>query len=782
MPYVVRLIYNVLMHAIQVLPTLITILALAFMGFLVIRNSRDKANGMFMAFVLVDSTWLLSVFAVNYTVWGSSEYLGRFTFAMSVALLISVQAFINALLNFKHSSIYNVLVYGLGFVVFGVTLCTDFVISGVRIDQVADKLSPFPVYGRLYPIFIAYLAGGILAYILMLLRRESILERVKDITGRQLDLVTVGMVGFIVASLLTNLVLPTMFSDPWPSQFAPVGSLFLAIFFFYAITRHRLFDIRIAVVRSTIYLFLAGGLMLAYAASVNVINSFLSTSGSNEAASNALNAVVVLAIAVSFAPLKRLFDKVTGKYFFRDLYDTQEVVDKLNSILISSSDARAMLSSCEGILVDRLRLEFCFFGISTEGSEPRVFVLKNESITGKDYRYISKQILLSNEKMIIRGMPAVVRQRELQSFLERKRISAITRMTSHDDEIGFIVFGDKKSGGPISGQDIRLLSIASDQIAIAIQNSLRFEKIQNFNKTLKEEVERATRQLRYANQKLRKMDEVKDDFIGMASHQLRTPLTAVRGYASMLLDGDAGELTRAQRKMIKTTFISAHRMVYLIADMLNVSRLHTGKFIIESIPSNLADVVKSEVEQLVEMAKPREINLEYAKPKKFPTYMLDEAKIRQVIMNLIDNAIYYSPRGAAVTINLVEKPQSIEFTVVDRGIGVPKAEQHNLFSKYFRAHNAKRARPDGTGLGLFMAKKVIIAHGGAMIFKSQEGKGSTFGFTLAKSKLQVPDEPGSSTPDGQMANVAGQVPASKTDKQASRPLAKARITKVRAAR
>jgi signal transduction histidine kinase len=270
---------------------------------------------------------------------------------------------------------------------------------------------------------------------------------------------------------------------------------------------------------------------------------------------------------------------------------------------------------------------------------------------------------------------------------------------------------------------------------------LRFEEIEQFNLTLQQKIEDATKKLRRTNEKLRQLDETKDDFISMASHQLRTPLTSVKGYVSMVIDGDAGPLTPLQKKLLNQSFISAQRMVYLISDLLNVSRLRTGKFVIEPVPTNLANIVSEEVKQLVETAKGRNLELTYHKPDHFPSLMLDETKTRQVIMNFVDNAIYYTPSGGHITINLVDKPQAIELTVVDDGIGVPKVEQHHLFSKFYRANNAKRARPDGTGLGLFMAKKVVIAQGGAIIFKSQEGKGSMFGFTFAKTKeLVVPED------------------------------------------
>src|SRR5690606_23279200 len=131
----------------------------------------------------------------------------------------------------------------------------------------------------------------------------------------------------------------------------------------------------------------------------------------------------------------------------------------------------------------------------------------------------------------------------------------------------------------------------------------------------------------------------------------------------------------------------------------------------------------------------RNLELTYTKPIEFPALMLDETKIRQVIMNFADNAIYYTPSGGHIQIELEDKGESVEFRVIDDGLGVPKSEQHHLFNKFYRASNAKKARPDGTGLGLFMAKKVIVAQGGAIIFKSQEGKGSTFGFSFHKKPL-----------------------------------------------
>lgn len=237
-------------------------------------------------------------------------------------------------------------------------------------------------------------------------------------------------------------------------------------------------------------------------------------------------------------------------------------------------------------------------------------------------------------------------------------------------------------------------------------------------------------QIRETNKKLMALDEAKDEFISMASHQLRTPLTTIKGYLSMIIEGDMGKISKEQKTVLNNAFTSSQRMVYLISDLLNVSRLNTGKFIIEKADVDLIKVVADEVASLEQHFAAKNLEYDYIHPEAMPIMQLDEGKLRQVIMNFIDNAIYYTPEGGDIEIRLDVSDKQVEFRVIDSGIGVPKAAQAKLFAKFFRADNAQKVRPDGTGLGLFLARKVVIGHGGAIIFKSKEGEGSTFGFSL----------------------------------------------------
>jgi signal transduction histidine kinase len=332
------------------------------------------------------------------------------------------------------------------------------------------------------------------------------------------------------------------------------------------------------------------------------------------------------------------------------------------------------------------------------------------------------ELMASDELAAVLGCDLEATE-DIRKLIPIKSIYAV-KLMARQKLVGLLVVGFLN---PVSSPNLlntKLLDRLSDSVGIAIDNKLLFE-----------ENIRVLRQLKVTNHKLQALDEAKDEFISMASHQLRTPLTSVKGYLSMVLEGDAGKLTTAQKKLLDQAFVSSQRMVFLIADLLNVSRLKTGKFLIEPKPTNLAEIIEQEVAQLKETAEGRGLTLTYKKPKNFPELLIDETKIRQVVMNFMDNAIYYTPAGGGITVNLTETPESVQFSVTDNGLGVPKNEQPHLFTKFYRAVNARKARPDGTGLGLFMAKKVVVAQGGAIIFKSQEGKGSTFGFSFSKSKL-----------------------------------------------
>lgn len=586
--------------------------------------------------------------------------------------------------------------------------------------------------GTLYFLQILMTFGIYIYGLLKLFQKSRIVPRAER--GRYL-LLFFG----ILQALLINTVGTTILVDSSLIQIAMVESFLIMVgFIAYAIIKHKLFDVRLLVARSLGYILTLSTLVGVYVFLVFGLSTQFLGVAKLTLVQETVYIIATLVFGFSLVPLKKFFDRLTNKLFYRDAYDSQILLDELNKILVGNIDIQPLLRQCAELFETTLKSDYCTFIIKeTDDTTRRIIGSKKVSLDEEQILELSSQ----NHKIdqIIVADELEESQTTLKSMLSKNNVSILARLApagKNAVEQGYLVLGAKRSGNPYNKQDLQVLDIIANELVIAIQNALRFEEIEAFTVTLQEKVNEATRQLRQTNEKLKALDETKDEFISMASHQLRTPLTAVKGYVSMVVEGDAGKLNKQQKELLDQAFASSQRMVYLIADLLNVSRLKTGKFVIENKTTQLADVVEAELAQLKEVAAGKQQTLTYTKPDKFPEMMLDETKIRQVIMNFTDNALHYTPNGGHIEVKLEDKGQSVEFTVIDDGLGVPKAEQHHLFGKFFRAGNAKKARPDGTGLGLFMAKKVIIAQGGAVIFSSTEGKGSTFGFTMPKTKSQ----------------------------------------------
>lgn len=559
----------------------------------------------------------------------------------------------------------------------------------------------------------------------------------QQLVRQQANIFLYGFVVSCTIGLFFNLILPG-FGEYRYIAIGPISTTILIIAIAYSIVRHKLFDIRLVIARAVGYTASLIILALVYGFLVFGIAQLLF----GLELSIAMQAFLSIATAfagLTFSRLKPFFDRITNRIFYRDAYKPQDLFDHLNKVLVSTVDLNQLLDRSANSIADNLRLQSCAIALRNEQDKfVRIIGPQKNNVSPDDLAQIHRY-LKRIRHTVISADYLEEQDADLKALFTKNDISVIVQLDTNvkrkSDDLGYIILGARKSGNPYTQQDFKVLDTIAKEMIIAIQNALRVEEIENFNTSLQAKIDEATRKLRRSNEKLKALDEAKDDFVSMASHQLRTPLTSIKGYISMVLEGDAGEINDIQRKLLEQSFASSQRMVFLIADLLNVSRLKTGKFVIEEMPVNLAETVGSEIEQLQTTAGGRQLTLKYEQPKVFPTLLLDENKTRQVIMNLVDNAIYYTPAGGTVEVSVKETPSAVEFRVKDNGIGVPRSERPHLFTKFYRAGNARKARPDGTGLGLFMAKKVVVSQGGSIIFETEEGKGSTFGFIFPKSKM-----------------------------------------------
>lgn len=237
--------------------------------------------------------------------------------------------------------------------------------------------------------------------------------------------------------------------------------------------------------------------------------------------------------------------------------------------------------------------------------------------------------------------------------------------------------------------------------------------------------------LKQANQKLKILDEAKSSFISIASHQLRTPMSAIKGYFSMLLEGDFGKLNQEQEKTVKLNFSVTEQLVRLVNAFLDISRIEAGRFALSLEKVQVEDLIREVVDEMHFQAKEKKLILGTAlPPKKMPAIMIDRNRIKDVISNLVDNAIKYTKQGG-ITISARRAGEGIEVEVKDTGIGLEKSEIKSIFNKFMQGEGAAPLNLRGAGLGLFIIKKLINAHNGRVWAKSEgKNKGSVFGFYL----------------------------------------------------
>ena len=229
------------------------------------------------------------------------------------------------------------------------------------------------------------------------------------------------------------------------------------------------------------------------------------------------------------------------------------------------------------------------------------------------------------------------------------------------------------------------------------------------------------------------VDRMKSEFISLASHQLRTPLSAIKTYSHMLVDGMMGELNSKQKNSLNTIVTATNRMNELISTLLNITRIESGIIAVNPKLLNSKDIINEILPELEIMANHKGVFLQY---KYKGSYSLniktDPLIVKEVLTNLISNAIKYTPQKGEVSLITTTRRTEIEFQIKDTGWGIPKSSQSQVFSKFFRAPNIIKKETSGTGLGLYLVKGLLDAIGGSIWFESKEGEGTVFFVTIPR--------------------------------------------------
>lgn len=241
--------------------------------------------------------------------------------------------------------------------------------------------------------------------------------------------------------------------------------------------------------------------------------------------------------------------------------------------------------------------------------------------------------------------------------------------------------------------------------------------------------------VKQAAQHFEELNTIKDEFISMVGHELRTPMTGIKGYLSMIVDGDAGPITEQTQKFLQIVLKESNRLIDMINDMLDIAKLESGKMDFKDERMEALALWKEVYDNLTFLANERGINLKFEPVDCEGKYIfVDSAKIKQVLINLVGNALKFTKKDGTVTIRVSHGDEGIFFSVIDTWIGIPKKYQATIFEKFKQVDNYMQKSVAGTWLGLYICKKILSHSGANLSVISKEGKGSTFYFIVPVCK------------------------------------------------
>ena len=633
----------------------------------------------------------------------------------------------------KLGAVMSKLIYVFPVIVAGFAY-TPFAIKTVEFNQVGTSIGQVGIALFLTLIYFVSYFG----YSLFILRRLA-----KKEVGSQkvaLNLIIIGVMATVALNMVTQIIFPAVGLYIWGDLVGTPSLIIMVGLIAYAIYRHDFLDVKYVAARGVAYVLSFVTIIAIFVTVAFFLGQVFVFQELQQAGIKVQLYYVTLAtfIALLFQPTLAYFNKISDKLFYRERYDAGQLLSRLSSIMAEEIDYNLLIRNVFDEIYKTLKCRYVWM-VMADNSLPSYSYPQNYEVPYK-LSEIRKDIVKMPKGILISDVQTL--DKETLATFQKYNIAALAPIKSSKGTVGFLVFGAKTSGYIYSKQDADMIDTLSSSLAISLDNSLAVQEIKNFNTNLQDRIHQATQDLEKANDELKTLDKAKDEFISMTSHQLRTPLSAISGYMELLLFNmkRGANVSDTLEPTIRKALNNATYMSDLVNDLLNISRMDAGKFFLEFVTVDLKDMLGKVIEQLEMRAQQNFVRLSYDAPAHdHCVAYVDKDKTRQAMVNLIDNAIQYSPKGK-VDVRLDCNPKYITFTVTDNGIGVPPEAQKQIFERFFRASNTKNVRPDGTGLGLYMAKRIIDEQGGKMIFKSQLGVGSVFGFQIP-THYQKPNQP-----------------------------------------
>lgn len=430
---------------------------------------------------------------------------------------------------------------------------------------------------------------------------------------------------------------------------------------------------------------------------------------------------------------EELDKKITGLY----------TLQRLSRAITTTLEENQIFKMIEPTYLEDLGFEKAC-GLLWSDKEKGFIVYLNIDYSQSEIESIKQEVNLNNNIYIdLIRQQKTISSISTQDNLLKDKINSIFKSVSFvispilpkEGEKGFLFVGTENVDVTINEGDEELITILTHQIGQALENARLFEKTWRAHQELEKKVEERTRELTLALDEVKRISKRKTDFISSVSHELRTPLTSIKGYASILLTGKLGSLTSDAQERIHKINRHSDELVRLVNDLLDISRIESGKVTMKQEASDLKSIVEGVLDLLSVQLKEKQTELRVDIPKDTQTVFVDTSQIKRVFINLIGNALKFIPPKGKITVKSHKIDKEVRVDITDTGCGIPEEAQERIFDEFYRVDNPINQQVKGTGLGLSLVKHIIEAHNGKIWVKSKAGLGSTFSFTLPISSV-----------------------------------------------
>lgn len=511
----------------------------------------------------------------------------------------------------------------------------------------------------------------------------------------------------------------------------------------YVIVRYKLLDLQVLALKSSVWVLASVLVILPFAIAFRLIHSWLIASNASFSTHVSLSMVLLYFFLAYAAWLQPKIDYL----FQKRSYDLRALLASYLSELANLKSLEAVQSQLETILSEQLFAESVSLYVRDE--------------TGKSYLPVMTHGDKVNPSPVWREEPVLLWLSKFHELMSSQDVSERYHLDHdsgdslklffnlhpdwrlwvpmHDQSglVGWITLGPKMAGEEYKGVELEFLDQLRKGLAVALSNSLLFDEVRQFGVRMETTVQERTRELAGANERLKELDRIKNDFFSNVSHELRTPLTLIQGPIDNLLDGKHGQLGDQQRKSLETIHVNAFKLGKLVDELLDFARMDAGKMKVRWQRKDVAAFFRLLASQIESAAHSKSIQIQVKVPKQKVEIFCDPEKLETIALNLLSNALKYTAAEGRISVTVEDYPKTVRIAVEDTGIGISKENLPRLFQRFQRLEGTEFAFK-GTGIGLAFTKELVELQGGRIWADSELGKGSVFFVELNKGTTHIP--------------------------------------------